>query len=132
MQRHCAVPIGGSARGVISQFRHARLLETPRSRNNASSPPEIINMPDDILGLGKATSEALSLLKDPVKALCGPAYEQLAGAWGDKARHWREMRQLNLALEAVRQIRAKGLEPKAVAPSLFFPIVENRFTGRGR
>ena len=82
-------------------------------------------MVDDVLGLGKATAEALSLLKEPVKALCGPAYEQLAGAWGDSVKHWREMRQLDLALDAVKKLKDKGVSPQAVAPSLLFPILDS-------
>ena len=81
-------------------------------------------MAEDMLGVGKATTEALSLLKEPVKALCGPASEQLAGAWGDKVKHWREMRQLTLALDTAKKLKEKGISPKAVAPSLLFPILD--------
>lgn len=81
-------------------------------------------MTDDVFGVGKTTSEVLGLLKEPVRALCGPAFEHLAGAWGDRVKHWREMRQIDLALDTVARLKDKGISPKAVAPSLLFPILE--------
>ena len=81
-------------------------------------------MADDLIGLGKATSEAVSLLKEPVKTLFGPAFEQVAGAWGDRVRHWRDMKRIDLAIEAVKKLQAKGIPPRAVDPNILFPILD--------
>lgn len=83
-----------------------------------------LDLADDIFGFGKATSEALGLLAAPVKTLCGPAFEQLAGALADKVEHWRNIRRLDLALGVVKTMASKGIPPQAVAPSLLFPILD--------
>lgn len=81
-------------------------------------------MPDDIIGLGRASAEVLSLLKEPVKTLFGPAFEQVADAWGDRVRHWRDMKRIDLAIAAVQKLKAKGISPKAVDPHILFPILD--------
>ncbi len=48
----------------------------------------------------------------------------MAGEWGDKVKHWRDMRRLERALAAVQKLRAKGLSPKAVDPSILFPLLD--------
>jgi hypothetical protein len=79
---------------------------------------------NDALGLGKAVTETLGVLKEPVQTLLGPAWTELAGTFGDSVRHWRDMRRLERAMAAVKKLQAKGLSPKAVDPSILFPILD--------
>jgi hypothetical protein len=80
--------------------------------------------PADILGLGKSVEEGLKLLKEPIQSLLGPAWSELAATWGDGVRHWRDMKRLERALSAVQKLKARGLSPKAVDPSLLFPLLD--------
>lgn len=80
-------------------------------------------MPDP-LGLSAVTREVLSLVKEPVQALLGPACKELGGTLGDSARHWRDQRRLSQAINAVRKIQEKGLQPRQVDPSILFPLLD--------
>lgn len=74
--------------------------------------------------LGIASAAAFGALKEPIRTLCGPAWNQLAGAWGDKVQHWRDMRKLELVLDTVQKLKEKGISPQAVAPELLHPILD--------
>jgi Abortive infection alpha len=79
---------------------------------------------NDILGLGKTVTEGLQLLKEPVQSMFGPAWNEFAGYMGDAVRNWRDMRRLARALSSVTKLQALGLTPKAVDPSILFPLLD--------
>ena len=79
---------------------------------------------DDVLGIGKTGEQGLTLFREPLEKLFGPAWNELGAALGDRVRHWRDMNRLELALRAVEKLRSKGVEPKTVEPSILFPILD--------
>jgi hypothetical protein len=79
---------------------------------------------DDVFGLGASFEHALRLVRQPVEKLFGPAWNEVGGALGDRVRHWRDMRRLELAMRAVERLRVKGVDPKTVDPSILFPLLD--------
>jgi len=79
---------------------------------------------NDVLGVSQTVDHALKILREPVERLFGAAWNEIGGALGDRVRHWRDMRRLELALAAVAKLRAKGIDPQTVEPSILFPILD--------
>jgi hypothetical protein len=79
---------------------------------------------DDIFGLGRSVEEGIKLFREPLATLLGPAWNEAGGALGDQVRHWRDRRRVELALRVVKKLRSKGIEPRAVEPSILLPILD--------
>lgn len=70
------------------------------------------------------TKELVGPIKEPLETMLGPAATELAGAFGDQVKHWRDMRRLERAIDSIKLLQERGIPPKAIDPSLLFPILD--------
>ena len=72
----------------------------------------------------EAVRKTLEPVTDTLKALLGPAAEEIGLAWGDSFRVWRLKRIVRLLDEVKHVASNAGLKLKPVAPRVLFPLLE--------
>jgi hypothetical protein len=73
--------------------------------------------------LGHA-AKALENLTDVFKKLAGPLAEEVGLSLGDRAREYRLKNAIEIFVRVKRMLAEAGIDPKPIAPRLFFPMIE--------
>jgi hypothetical protein len=85
-----------------------------------------VNEEEQGLDLAKeGVKQLLEPVTDIMKSLLGPSAAEIGFAWRDSFRVWRVKRSVRLLQDAQQFASAAGLQLKAVAPRLLFPILES-------
>lgn len=76
-------------------------------------------------GLSEAAKQALELLGETLRKITGPLADEIGESLGVWARHYRYRLGIKMFQKTERMLTDAGIDPHAVPPRLFLPMIEN-------